>query len=272
MLLTPDQRRSLGAFIRARREALAPEDHGLSPHERRRTPGLRREEVAQLAGFSTTSYTWLEQGRDISMSAAALARLADALSLDRAERTYLFDLSRHRDPSAPVATHRPDLSVQLGALVDGIAFPAYVSDRLFRACRWNEPAADLLKPWLVEGDANLLRYMFLAPSARTFIVDWEDRAQRLLAEFRADMANALDHDELAGFVRELSEQSPDFKLLWTNQRVLAREGGLRRFNHPDLGEVQAEQMTLAPACDPDYRLVVLISRLVFTPDSVVVAR
>lgn len=258
MLLTIEQRRALGAFIRARREALVPLDHGLSPHCRRRTPGLRREEVAQLAGVSTTWYTWAEQGRDISMSAMALSRLADALSLNTAERAYLFELSRHRDPAEPIGSPQEDLPTGLATLIDGINHPAYVSDRLFRARHWNEAAIALLGPWLAEGDASLLRYMFLDPSARSFVVDWDERAQRLLAEFRADMAHALDDEAIALLIRDLTSQSPDFARLWTNHRVLAREGGIRRFNHPVQGEVQAEQMTFVPMGHSDYRLVVLL--------------
>ncbi|MDO7836271.1 helix-turn-helix transcriptional regulator [Sphingobium sp. HBC34] len=258
MLLTIEQRRALGAFIRARREALLPLDHGLSPHGRRRTPGLRREEVAQLAGISTTWYTWVEQGRDISMSATALAQLANALSLSAAERAYLFELSRHRDPAEPVGARQENLPAEVAAMIDGISHPAYVSDRLFRACHWNEAAAALLGPWLSEGDASLLRYMFLDPSARSFVVDWEERAQRLLAEFRADMAHSLDDEEIARLVSELTAKSTDFARLWTNHRVLSREGGIRRFNHLSRGEVQAEQMTFMPMRHPDYRLVVLL--------------
>lgn len=258
MLLTVEQRRALGTFIRARREALAPLDHGLPPHRRRRTPGLRREEVTQLAGLSVTWYSWLEQGRDISMSAGALARLADALSLNVAERAYLFELSRHRDPAEPVSIRQPELPASLAATVDGIEHPAYVIDRLLRACHWNAAAAGLLGSWLIDGDASLLRYMFLDPAARTFVIDWEERAQRLLAEFRADMAHALDDRDIAHLIEDLTAQSPDFVRLWTNHRVLAREGGLRRFSHPDRGEVLAEQLTFAPTGHSDHRLVVLL--------------
>jgi transcriptional regulator with XRE-family HTH domain len=258
MLLTIEQRRALGAFIRARREALVPLDHGLSRVGRRRTPGLRREEVAQLAGFSTTWYTWVEQGRDISMSATALARLANALSLSAAERAYLFELSRQRDPAEPIGVPLEELPAGLAALIDGIDHPAYVSDRLFRACHWNEAAAALLGPWLEEGDTSLLRYMFMDASARSFVLDWEERAQRLLAEFRGDMAHALDDEDIALLIRDLTVQSSDFARLWTNHRVLSREGGIRRFNHPLRGEVQAEQMTFVATKHPDYRLVVLL--------------
>lgn len=259
MHVNSEQRAALGAFLRARRETLRPEQFGLPCHGRRRTRGLRREEVAQLAGLSTTWYTWLEQGRDMSMSAAALSRLADALALSEAERAYLFELSRHRDPRIAASPQRSDLPASFRPLVDALSCPAYVADRLWRARCWNEAAADLLRPWLVEGEPSLLRYMFLTPSARAFVVDWEDRARRLLAEFRAETAIAPDDPDIVELVAELGRGSADFNRLWHDHRVLAREGGLRIFDHPDRGRVRAEQMTLAPIGHPDHRLIVLLS-------------
>lgn len=258
MQLTEDQRAALGAFIRARRELLTPRDLGLPAQGRRRTPGLRREEVAQLAGLSTTWYTWVEQGRDMAMSGAAMGRLADALAMTGAERAYLFELSRHRDPRLPAPGDRVDMPVSFRALVDAVTCPAYVIDRLWQAQGWNAAAADLLRPWLIEGEPSLLRYMFLAPSARTFVADWEERARRLLAEFRADTAARPDDPAIAALIADLSEASPDFHRLWTSHRVLAREGGLRRFDHPDHGPIHAEQMTLSPVGHPHHKLVVLL--------------
>ncbi len=258
MLLTFEQRSALGAFIRARRELLSPEQFGLPARRRSRTPGLRREEVAQLAGVSTTWYTWLEQGRDMSMSAGALARLADALALNGAERAYLFELSRHRDPQLPVVSGRSATPDGMRALVEAIRCPAYVIDARWEAQCWNEPAGELLRPWLVEGEASLLRYMFLSASARTFISDWEDRARRLLAEFRAETARVPDDPDASALIVELSSASPDFARLWNGYHVLAREGGMRTFEHPDQGRIRAEQMTLAVAGYPDLKLIVLL--------------
>lgn len=258
MQLTSDQRKALGAFLRTRREALSPRQLGLPAHGRRRTPGLRREEVAQLAGLSTTWYTWLEQGRDISMSATALSRLAEALALNGAERAYLFELSRHRDPQAPAPSRETDLPAVFRTLVDAATCPAYVIDRLWHARCWNVAAGEMLRPWLIEGGPNLLRYMFLAPSARTFICDWEDRARRLLAEFRAETAHTPEDPGTAELIAELSGASADFTRLWGSHRVLAREGGLRLFDHPDHGLVRAEQMTFSPVGHPDHKLVMLL--------------
>ncbi|MGN4224056.1 helix-turn-helix domain-containing protein, partial [Burkholderia gladioli] len=152
--------RALGDFIRAHRERLTPEALGLPPGPRRRTPGLRREEVAQLCGVSPTWYTWIEQGRQVSASADALARIAVALRLSRAERAYLFELAAQRDPAEPeLAT--ADVPDTLVAAVDLVAAPAYVLDRQWNALAWNAPAAALFAGWLDgDHDRNLLRFTF----------------------------------------------------------------------------------------------------------------
>ena len=256
MLLPADQRRQLGAFLRARREALSPDAVGLAPAGRRRTPGLRREEVAQLSGVSTAWYSWAAQGRDIALSETALARLAGALRLTAAERAYLFDLTRRRDPAAG-ATANGDAE-EVVALVNAIAAPAYVLDRFWNASCWNAPARRLFSIWLASGEQNLLRFVFLDPAARRFIQDWDERARRIVAEFRADTAAEPDHPALLDLLRDLRAGSPDFGQLWTDHAVLAREGGLRLFDHPDDGLVSYRQFTLVPATHPGHKLVVLV--------------
>lgn len=263
MLLPPDQRRLLGAFLRRHREALPPDSAGdpAWPRQRRRTPGLRREEVAQLCGLSTTWYTWLEQGRDISVSALALARLADALRLTAAERAYLFELARQRDPMPPAAHAAPDAPpAELRALLLSLAPPAYLLDRLWHARCWNEAAARLFAPWFGGGERCLLRYVFIDPGARSFVYDWEDRARRLLAEFRADTAHRPDDSEMQRIVADLLRQSPDFARFWNGHAVLTREGGLRRFNHPRDGLLVYQQITLIPAAQADHKVVVLLPK------------
>lgn len=263
MSLPADQRRLLGAFLRARREALAPASVGQLPdaRARRRTPGLRREEVAQVSGLSTTWYTWIEQGRDIALSAAALARLADALCLNPAERAYLFELTRRRDPTAPAvakvsATAPDELLGTLGAL----SAPAYLLDRLWYARGWNEPARRLFAPWFDTDEPCLLRFVFLHKAARHFIQGWEERARRLLAEFRADTGHNQDDPAMANLVRELRQRSAEFAMFWNDHAVLAREGGARMFNHPEDGKLRYEQVTFVPATQPDHKLVVLLPR------------
>jgi hypothetical protein len=180
-----DSRHVLGRFLRARREATPPTAAGLAAAStRRRTPGLRREEVAHLADISTTWYTWLEQGREISLSGAALARLAEVFRLSAAERIYLFELARRHDPAPPAVPGDQAVPRELRDAVLALPMPAYLLDRAWRLCAWNPAAADLFSPWLASGEACLLRYVFLDPSARGFICDWAVRARRLVAEFR----------------------------------------------------------------------------------------
>lgn len=243
----------LGAFLRARRERLTP-DPGAAV--RRRTPGLRREEIADRAGISATWYTRLEQGRDVAASPAALARLATALRLTRAERAHLFELAGRHDPVvAPVtALVPPDLARSVAALTA----PAYLLDAAWSARAWNAAAADLFAGWLGGAEANLLRYVFLDPAARRFIVDWPLRAARLQAEFRIDHARRLHVPEVVALVDGLCRDSAEFDQGWQGQRVLGREGGHRAFDHPAHGRLDFDQVTFVPAAEPDYKLVMLL--------------
>ncbi|CAO3422665.1 helix-turn-helix transcriptional regulator [Azospirillum endophyticum] len=256
-----DRRRLLGAFLRRHRERLTPAEAGLSGgSSRRRTPGLRREELAHLCGISPTWYSWLEQGRDVSVSPSALARLADALHLTAAERAYLFEMTRKRDPDAQSAgsTDRPPPSL-LAALA-AMTAPAYLLDRLWTAVGWNPPAERLFGGWLGQGgpERNLLRYVFLDPAARGFILDWENRARRPLAEFRADTASHPDDPTVQALLAGLRRESPDFVRLWDDHGVLEREGGLRRFDHPLDGLLTLEQLTLRPGGRSGHTLVMLL--------------
>lgn len=248
---------SLSAFLRALRDRQSPADFGLAAGPRRRTPGLRREEVAQLCGLSVTWYTWIEQGRDVSVSAAALARLARGLRLSPAERSYLFELAGKRDVERP--GNRDDPPEAILACVDAIDGPAYILDRTWRARRWNAQASRLFAGWLdADGEKNLLRYIFLSPLARSLILDWPSRAQRVVAEFRAAVTAYADDLEIRRLVEELRLGSPDFERCWDAQGVLAREGGDRAFDHPTMGLLHYQQVSLSLAGWPDYRLTMLL--------------
>lgn len=251
------QRRALGDFLRARRAAVVPAALGLPDGTRRRTPGLRREEVAQLAGLSTTWYTWLEQGRDVAVSPLGLSRIAAALRLDRAARAYLFDLAGRRDP-APPADFSGGLPPALPACLAAIGTPAYVLDRAWNFCAWNAAAADLFAGALERGGPpNLLRFVFLDPAARTLLPDWPARARRVLAEFRADCAAHLEDPPVAALLADLRRDSTDFSRLWDLHGVTGREGGARTFAHPARGALRFDQTAFAVAGRPDLTLVVL---------------
>jgi transcriptional regulator with XRE-family HTH domain len=251
-MLEADQRRLLGEFVRAHRERVRP----TATPGRRRTSGLRREELAALAGISVTWCTWIEQGRAVQASPEALGRISQALSLSRAEHDYLFKLAGRLDPEGSRGPST-DAPPSLIAAVKAIEYPAYGLDRLWNACCWNEAAARLFRGWL-DGDCqrNLLRYAFLEPSARELIPNWKDRARRLLAEFRADFARTFRDAQVKIFVETLRAESPFFAEAWDEQAVQTREGGLRVFNHPYDGLVGFIQHTFAPAERPDYKLVI----------------
>ncbi len=246
----------LGAFLRAARERLRPQDFGIAPGRRRRTPGLRREEVAALCGVSPTWYTWIEQGRDVAASAATLRALAEGLRLGGVERAHLFRLAGRADPD-PLPPADADVE-PLRLLLDTIDAPAYVLDRHWNAVAWNRAAAALFGDWLAhEATPNLLRWVFLDPAAARLIVEWEARAERLVAEYRADSVG-LHHDAAhLAQVAELSRRSAVFERAWRAQRVVAREGGERAFTAV-AGEPRVyRQFTLKPALRPDLKLIVL---------------
>lgn len=249
---------SLGDFLRACRERLQPADLGLPAGQRRRARGLRREEVAQLCGISATWYTWLEQGRTAGVSVETLAALADALRLSRAERGYLFALAGRADPATPRAAAAPRPGLQ--SLVAAVRTPAYVLDRHWDAVAFNRAAAGLFADWLGprSKERNLLRYVFLHPGARRFIVDWRARGHRLVAEYRADTAGWEDDPVRRTFVDTLARESDEFAAAWRSQRVSAREGGQRSFEHPRLGCCHYLQHTLRVAEEPDLKLIVLL--------------
>jgi len=250
----------LGDFLRARRAGLRPQDLGLPHHSRRRTPGLRREEVAQLCGISPTWYTWIEQGRTIAVSPATLVALALGLHLTHAERAYLFEIAGRLDPSPPAPASTG--AEELAGLVRLIRAPAYVLDRYWNAIEWNPAAAGLFRDWLTlkagRQPPNLLRYVFLHPRARSFLLDWDERAQRLVAEFRADTPRLRDDPQRAALVEELSRASREFALAWRSQRVLARDGGRRSFRAGRAAVQHFEQHILRVVRRPDLRMTVLV--------------
>lgn len=252
-MLDEDHRNLLGAFVRARRESIAPDT---PEHRRRRTPGLRREELAARAGISVTWVTWIEQGRPVRASAETLARLAEGLSLTGAERAYLFTLAARQDPRDPFlpATQAP---AAIEAMVEAVPWPAYGLDPSWTVCCANAAARELFVGLFDEEPANLLRYIFTHAQARALLPDWEDRCHRVLAEFRRDYGRVLGDPRVAAMIEWLSVNSDAFRAAWGRQKVLAREGGARLFQHPARGPLRFTQHTLAEVERGDFRLVVL---------------
>ena len=262
-----NHRKELGEYLQALRKRGTPEAFGFPAGARRRTQGLRREEVAQLAGMSATWYTWIEQGREVNLSADACVRLAQALKLTRTERNYLFDIANRRDPQAQ--TLEDDLApTPLINLLQHIDVPAYVLGRTWHILAWNKPAKQLFGDWLNEKNnaennsesnekPNLLRLVFTQANANTFVQNWETRAKRLVAEFRADCRTRLEEPALIRLVAELSQQSPAFDQFWKQHDVLERQGGLREFMHPTKGLLSYAQVTVRPIELEQLKLVML---------------
>jgi transcriptional regulator with XRE-family HTH domain len=251
--------RTLGEFLRAHRARLSPAGLGLAAGQRRRTPGLRREEVAQRCGLSVTWYTWLEQGRDVAASPQALASVARALQLTPAERAYLFRIAGRIDPALP-GDDAMDVPPALADALASISGPAYVLDRLWNARACNDAARRLFVGWLDGEESNLLRYVFLNPVARRVIPDWNGRARRVLAEFRAESSRHLDDPALVALVDDLRGRSDFFAQCWDEHEVVVPLGGERSFEHPREGRLSYEQVAFTLASRVDLKLVMLIGR------------
>ena len=245
-------------FLRARRAAVQPSDVGLPAGVRRRTPGLRREEVAMLAGVSVSWYTWLEQGRPINVSIEVLDALARAFRLAPAERDHLVELAGHsiRHTGSPSGSDVPEWAERLLSSVDPA--PAYLLGPTWEYLAWNEAQARLFPPMpdLPDDERNLVWVVFALPETRELIVDWHQEARRVLSQFRADITPWRDEPAVVDLVARLRSVSPEFDEWWERHDVAAFETRLRRFNHPVDGQLTFEYQQLIPAGRTDLRFVV----------------
>jgi transcriptional regulator with XRE-family HTH domain len=246
----------LASFLRSRRSRLQPEDVGLPRGRRRRTRGLRREEVAQLAGVSTTWYTWLEQARPIRTSDETLHALAAALRLTAAERVHLFLLALGRPPEGSAALPETDPAM-LQRLLDAVGpVPAYAMGPLWELLAWNRAAAAVFAlDSLAPADRNMLWYIFACPEARRRLVDWEGNAQRVLAQFRAGTARLADDAQLIALVQRLHTVSAEFAAWWPRHDVLGRRTCRKEIRHPEVGRLVLEHNALVVSDVPDLKVV-----------------
>ncbi len=257
---SPEERRELGAFLSSRRARLRPDELGL-PTGPRRTPGLRREEVALLAGVSVSWYTWLEQGRDIGASAEVLERLSRVLRLDRAETLHLFALSSRRPPSVAGHDQPSDALLDLVRAIDPV--PAYVRNRRLDILAWNEAVADLFVDYgaLEPHERNTLRLLFLHLPYRSLMRDWEQMARNTICVFRAARAKVSDKAPFDRLVEELREESVEFRTWWPAVDVQGFDEGVKRLRHPTRGLLELTFMAFIPEGRPDLSLVTYVSRL-----------
>lgn len=246
----------LGAFLKDRRARLDPGDFGL-PRGRRRTPGLRREEVAQLAHVSATWYTWLEQGRGGAPSADVLDRLARAFALNEAEREHLFLLAQERPPKA----HRAEtivISPQLQRVLDAFTdTPVIVKTPEWSVVAWNRAATAVFGNYgaIPPDERNVLRMMFIE-NRRAHLPDWQSVARLIVGTVRRDILRAGMTEETRALIDELSARSADFRTIWAEQEVNPLSEGTKRLLHPVVGHLALETSTFTVDGRPDLALFV----------------
>jgi transcriptional regulator with XRE-family HTH domain len=251
----PSARHELGAFLRSRRERLSPVAVGLPSHGRRRTPGLRREEVAQLSGVGLTWYTWLEQGRPVNPSTDVLDAVARTLQMDADERAHAFALA---GADGDDARHEAPPHAPLTTIVDALLpLPAYVVSDRWDLVAWNTAVHELFGDLPIDPRPNLMRLCFTRPDVRDRMVDWEDEAGRHVAQYRSAMAHHLGDPEWTTLVDELSACSSDFRRFWEAREVARPEARTKRFVVPgSRTELAYSTTVLLVAASPSLRLVV----------------
>ncbi|MFQ6550050.1 helix-turn-helix transcriptional regulator [Aestuariibius sp. 2305UL40-4] len=245
----------LSAFLKDRRKRLDPAAFGFSG--RRRTPGLRREEVAARANISTTWYTWLEQGRGGPPSPRVLESLADALMLTDVEREHLFLVGVGRPPKAQPASS-DGVTPRLQRFLDALTFnPATIVTPHWDVIAWNDAARVALTDYaaLSKDERNVLYRMFLDPDTRAAQEDWEDIARFLVATFRAETARAGEDDRAAELRAELTGRSSEFAAMWADNDVRSTGEGIKRIRHPSAGPIAFEFSSFAVDGRPDLKLV-----------------
>ena len=253
----PRRRSELASFLRSRRERLDPEVLGLPTGTRRRTPGLRREEVAQLAGVGVTWYTWLEQGRQINASVQVLDAVARTLRLDTAETEHLYRLADV--PAVPAVTDCRRLDPEVQEILDGLRpLPASVCNARSDILAWNRSYA-LLFPFMVcapEDKRNSMWQTFTSPKCCHPFVNRDDDLRRMVANFRARYGRHVGEPAWDEFVKRLCAASPEFAELWAEHGVA--DGGVRVkvFRHPALGELNVVVTSFDVAATPETRMMV----------------
>ena len=249
-------RDAFGDFLRSRRERLNPKAVGLSTARRRRTPGLRREEVAELAGIGVDWYIRLEQGRAIRPSVTTVDALARALRLNKAEHAHLRALTRNADRRRFTRETVPET---LRRMVESLDQPAYVTGRRWDVLAWNAAAADIFTDFgrLAEADRNTLLYMLTDPGARRlFAATWAAEAKRMVAQFRATHDLWAADPAFLDLLRRLREGSSEFAIWWEAHDIRANGAGQKLLNHPERGLLRFEYATFQANHDPTLKLAI----------------
>ncbi|MDT0612978.1 helix-turn-helix domain-containing protein [Streptomyces lancefieldiae] len=255
-----DRRAELSEFLRTRRARLKPEDVGLPSFGRhRRVPGLRREELAQLAGVSVAYYTRLEQGNGRNVSVEVLDAIARALRLSDAEQAHLMHLAKPKQQRRRAAGRaQQPVRVALLQLLESIdTVPAYVAGRRSEILAWNRMAAALFGDWggLPAQERNWARLVFLNPEYRELFVDWDQKASDMVSFLRMDAGRHPDDPRLSALVGELSVKSEEFRRLWATHDVKEKSYGVKRLRHPLVGDLTLSFETFRMVDDEEQSFV-----------------
>jgi transcriptional regulator with XRE-family HTH domain len=262
--LNSARRNELAAFLRARRERITPEDVGLPAGTRRRTNGLRREELAQLAGVGVTWYTWLEQGRPINASVQVLDAVARTLRLDSVERAHLFRLADVPGASAPDTDYCGDCSLpaEVQRILDALPFPANVVTERFDLLAWNRIYAALY-PRVVAaplGERNTLLSVLGWPKCCAPVADPDVACDSMIGQLRAAYGRHVGDPAWTHFIRRLEALSPSFAAAWAAHEVAQPTSLTKVFRHPTFGNINTTSTSLAVQALPGARMIV------YTPD------
>jgi transcriptional regulator with XRE-family HTH domain len=255
---TAARRTELAAFLRSRRERISPEDVGLPGGTRRRTAGLRREELAQLAGVGVTWYTWLEQGRPINASVQVLDAIARTLRLDATERGHLFRLADVPGAAGPADCPECPLPPQVQQILDAIPYPASVLTERFDLLAWNAVYAALF-PRLVQspaGERNTLLSCLTGPACCGPVPEQDKYSATLVAQLRVSYGRHVGDPAWTHFIRRLEALSPKFAAAWAAHDVAAATSHVKRFRHASLGLITTKSTSFAVAAVPGARMVV----------------
>jgi transcriptional regulator with XRE-family HTH domain len=248
--------------LKTRRARLRPEQFDLPTFNRRRTPGLRREEVAQLAGLGLSWYTWLEQGRDIQVSDQVLDRLAQVLQLNEEERSHLFMLARRSLTTKDMQEQEaPSYDATYQTILDGLGiYPAMIYNRRLNIVAWNESASRVFGDYTnrSERERNAAWFIFMNPFARKFIVNWERAARQNIALLHAISDRYADDMWLKELIADLQRASPEFRVRWPRHDILlsCTNKNPEGINHPQVGRLMLQTTTLLVPERPDLQMVV----------------
>ncbi|MFS4093621.1 helix-turn-helix domain-containing protein [Streptomyces sp. AF1A] len=254
-----DRRAELSEFLRSRRARLKPEDVGLPDFGRhRRVPGLRREELAQLAGVSVAYYTRLEQGNGRNVSAEVLDSIARALRLTDAEHAHLSHLAKPKSHKKKPAARQQQVRSSLRQLLDTMeGVPAYIVGRRSEILAWNRMAAAVFGDWdrLPPAERNWARLVFLHAEYRDLFVDWEQKAIDVVCGLRMNAGCYPDDPRLSALVGELSVKSEEFRRLWATHDVKEKSHGVKRLHHPLVGDLSLNFESFRLSDDSDQALL-----------------